>query len=215
MIIKKFLHSCILLEDNGKKLLIDPGSFSFIEKKIKPEDIGPIDAILITHEHQDHYFPDALRYFVSQGCNRIIASEEICGLLKKENLPNEIIRHDEEKDIAGFKVKAIASRHGPLPIAPPHNFGYLINEKFLHPGDSVEVPGVKCDVLALPVSAPWAKWIELLEFGRNLKPKIIIPIHEKVYAEYFIPRVMQVSKDYLESEGIEFRKLELGDSLEV
>src|SRR3989338_6382374 len=195
MIIKKYFHSCILIEDHGRRILIDPGSFSFIEKEIIPEDIGPVDAILITHSHADHYYPEALRYFVNVGCKRIVASEEICGLLRKENLPCEAIQSDEEKEIAGFTVKAIASPHGPLPITPPHNFGFLINKKFLHPGDSISLNGINCDVLALPVYAPWAKWIELLEFGRDFKPRVIIPIHEKVYAEYFIPRVMQVSKE--------------------
>lgn len=216
MTIKKFLHSCILIEDNGKRLLIDPGSFSFIEKKLSPADIGPVDAILITHSHADHYYEEALKHFANAGCQRIVASGEICELLRKAELPFEVIKPEEEKEIAGFKVKAIPAVHGALPIAHPHNFGFLINQRFFHPGDSIEIlTEVKCDVLALPVSAPWAKWIDLLEFGRGFNAKVIIPIHEKVYAEYFIPRVMQVSKEYLEKQGIEFKPLNIGDKLEI
>ena len=217
MTIKKYLHSCILLEENGKRLLIDPGSFSFIERKITPRDIGAVDAILITHSHQDHYFPEALKEFVKMNpALRIIASADIVELLKNENLDGEAINSGETKNIGGVAVKAIALEHGNLPILHPHNFGFIINNKFFHPGDSISrAEIINCDVLALPVSAPWAKWIDLLDFGRDLKPKIIIPIHEKVYAEYFIPRVMQISKEYIEKFGIQFKSLEIGDVLEI
>jgi len=130
-------------------------------------------------------------------------------------LPNETIKHGEEKEVAGFMVKAVASAHGPIPAPPPHNFGFIIDGKFFHPGDSISANDVQCDVLALPISAPWSTWVALLEFGRNFKPKTIIPIHEKVYAEYFIPRVFQISSEYFEKFGIEFKPLTLGEKLEI
>src|SRR3989344_8469945 len=61
MKLHKFLHSCILIESGAERLLIDPGEFSFVEGLLSPEDLPPIDIVLLTHEHGDHYNPDILR----------------------------------------------------------------------------------------------------------------------------------------------------------
>ena len=37
--IQKLLHSCLLIEESGKRILIDPGDYCFIEKKITPEQL--------------------------------------------------------------------------------------------------------------------------------------------------------------------------------
>ena len=71
MKIYKYLHSCLVLEENGKRLLIDPGAFSFLEGLLKPEDIGPVDAILLTHQHLDHYYPDALKIILGLRAARL------------------------------------------------------------------------------------------------------------------------------------------------
>lgn len=52
--VRKFLHSCLVLEKEGKRILVDPGLFSFIENRITPKEIGRVDAILLTHKHPDH-----------------------------------------------------------------------------------------------------------------------------------------------------------------
>lgn len=48
-------HACVRLEKGGRVLVIDPGAFS-------EEDAAfGADAILITHEHLDHFTEDRLR----------------------------------------------------------------------------------------------------------------------------------------------------------
>ncbi|MCW8218169.1 MBL fold metallo-hydrolase, partial [Streptomyces griseolus] len=53
-LIKK-AHSCVRLERDGRALVIDPGGFS--------EDDAAVgaDAILVTHEHPDHFDEGRLR----------------------------------------------------------------------------------------------------------------------------------------------------------
>jgi L-ascorbate metabolism protein UlaG (beta-lactamase superfamily) len=75
MIVQKFYHSCILLEENGRRLLFDPGTFSFMDT-LRPEDIGVVDVIILTHQHQDHYFPEALKKIISLGKTTIFTHEE-------------------------------------------------------------------------------------------------------------------------------------------
>lgn len=215
MIIKKFLHSCILLEKGGKRILIDPGSYTFIERKVTPKEIGQVDAILITHSHPDHYYPDALKAFVAMGPVRIIASEEICGLLEKEKLPFEIIKPGEVVEAAGCTVKAIEAPHGPLPIPVPHNMGYLIDGKIFDPGDCVTVD-VKCEVLLLPALAPWERLNEAIDFTKRVKPKVVVPVHDWFVKDFSLERFYSIMcKPVLEKEGIEFKPLQLGEKLEV
>ena len=55
MRITKFGHACVRLEHEGSTVVVDPGVFT---------DPGALDgagAVLITHEHPDHYHPDHLR----------------------------------------------------------------------------------------------------------------------------------------------------------
>ena len=49
MKITKFGHSCLLVEENGVRILFDPGSYSTAQN-----DVKNIDVVLITHEHSDH-----------------------------------------------------------------------------------------------------------------------------------------------------------------
>ncbi len=49
MKITKYGHCCLFVEEQGLRILIDPGMFT--EGKHPVENI---DVLLITHEHQDH-----------------------------------------------------------------------------------------------------------------------------------------------------------------
>ena len=55
MQVTKMGHACIRLEKSGQTLVIDPGSFS------DPDAVLGADAVLITHEHLDHFDEGSLR----------------------------------------------------------------------------------------------------------------------------------------------------------
>ncbi len=54
MRITKFGHACVRLEHDGKTVVIDPGMFT------DPEAVDGADAVVITHEHPDHYLPETV-----------------------------------------------------------------------------------------------------------------------------------------------------------
>ncbi len=214
MIISKYFHSCLLVEENGRKLLIDPGAFSFIEKEIKPEDIGTVDVIVITHKHPDHYFPDALRIHAKNAV--IIADGEICALLAKEGIAHETITEGEIKTIAGFTIQALEAPHECIPAEIPHHLAFLINKKLLHPGDSLSVAGAHtCKILALPVAGPWLKLTDALAFAKKLAPAHVIPVHDAIIKDFMLLRIYAMCQNALEKESIAFHPLRLGDALEV
>ena len=39
MRIEKFVHSCLRLTLDGKRLLFDPGKFSFVDGRVDPRDL--------------------------------------------------------------------------------------------------------------------------------------------------------------------------------
>ena len=55
MRITKFGHACVRIEHEGTTVVLDPGVFT------DREALDGADAILITHEHVDHYVPDHLK----------------------------------------------------------------------------------------------------------------------------------------------------------
>lgn len=216
MLIRKYLHSCLLIEDKGKKLLIDPGTFSFAEGKIKPSDIGPVDAIVITHNHHDHYSLEAVRVIARMRSPVILAGEEIGGLLEGESLNYQPISGGEVIKVAGFTIRSFEASHGPLPAVLPNNLGFLVNETILHPGDSYNVHDAgRLEVLALPVAGPWARLVDSLEFAQRLKPKTIIPIHDAMLKDFALERVYALCQQNLERHSIVFHPLSLGEMLEV
>ncbi|MEK9157366.1 MAG: MBL fold metallo-hydrolase [Patescibacteria group bacterium] len=215
MIIKKFLHSCLLLEKEGQRLLIDPGSFSFIEGKVKPEDIGPVDAILITHKHADHYDPAALRQFLSFGPTVIHTIQDIRTELDKEGIASQLLTPGDERQIATFNVKVLNAPHEAIPVPVlPDNAAYLV-DGLLHPGDSFHpeiIPA--CDTLALPIAGPWATIMESLNFLDRVKPKTVIPIHDAIIKDFMLERIYNyMLKPTLEARGITFRPLEINEPL--
>ncbi|MBW8872944.1 MAG: MBL fold metallo-hydrolase, partial [Leifsonia sp.] len=55
MRLTKFEHAGLLLEQDGQKLFVDPGSFT------SPlTDTANAVAVVITHEHPDHWTPEQL-----------------------------------------------------------------------------------------------------------------------------------------------------------
>lgn len=216
MTITKYLHSCLLVEEHGKRLLIDPGTFSFIEGMLKPEEIPTPEAILITHEHPDHFFPDALRYYIGQGA-QLSSNASVVTKCREQQLSARALAVGSATDLAGFRVETIGAPHGDLPIPKPENVGYVINGKFFHFGDSLqpELAGKHVEILALPVAAPWLRLKDALELAVALKPQMAIPVHDAFIKPFFLTRIYEICLKYLEAHNITFSPLGIGESVNV
>lgn len=54
MKITKLVHSCLIVEKDGKKALVDPGNYSWSSGVVDQQLLRDIDYVLITHAHADH-----------------------------------------------------------------------------------------------------------------------------------------------------------------
>ena len=78
----KFGHCCLLVEENGVRILTDPGSYSTQQTQVKN-----IDFVLITHEHEDHLHVDSLKALLENNPQaKIITNKSVGALLEKEGI---------------------------------------------------------------------------------------------------------------------------------
>ncbi|HVU79921.1 MAG TPA: MBL fold metallo-hydrolase [Candidatus Paceibacterota bacterium] len=212
MLVTKFGHCCLLLEIDGVRVLIDPGAYSTGQ-----DDVRDIDAILITHEHTDHYHADSVKKVVANNPTAvIIANNTVGALLDKEGVAHTRVTDGESTQVRGVKIEGCGREHALIygQMGACENTGFRVGEKFYYGGDSFFVPGISVDVLALPVDAPWMKVAEAVEFAKTVRPRAAFPVHDAMQTEDTNAFYDQMFSRFLEAEKIEFVSLKSGDSHE-
>lgn len=177
MKITKFGHCCLLIEVKGKRILTDPGSYT-IESH---SSLKNIDCVLFTHEHQDHYHLESLKIIIQNNPDAVIYSNNsVSELLEKENIKHIQINNGDTILLEGISLVGIgekhAEMHGSIPLS--NNIGFFINEQLWYPGDAFTNPNREIDILALPVSGPWMKIGEAIDYALALKPRVAFPVHD-------------------------------------
>lgn len=176
MTITKFGHSCLLIEDQNARILLDPGIFTKL-----PDRLERLDGLLLSHEHPDHADPATLqRLRRAQPDLRIITNQAVADVLGGHNIQSEVFQSQQEVRIGPVLVRFLGTTHAViLPEVPTvANTGYLIDGRLFFPGDAFTVPEEPVEILALPVAAPWSKLAETIAYARAVQPKIVIPIHD-------------------------------------
>ena len=206
MKITKYGHSCLLIEETGVRILVDPGIFSAV-----PEELSPLDAILVTHEHPDHLQVDVVeRLRVAQPSLKILTQQAVGMMLDKAGVTSELLLDGRSKRLGDLTIAAFGKQHEVIVPEVPvvANTGYLIGGRLFVPGDALTVPNQPVEVLALPICAPWSKMAETLAYALRVSPKIVIPIHDG----FLIPNnPFQVWVERtLPEKGIRVVNLELG-----
>lgn len=208
MKITKYLHSCLVVEEQNTTILIDPGVFTYQEKALSVHALNKIDYILITHEHTDHLFMPFVMEIVGKFPDiKIISNESVAKLLEKESIKASTLETDNFKMEEAVHEKIWDS-------APPQNTVYKIFDKLIHPGDSVHFSST-ADVLALPITAPWGSTTNAVQKALEVKPKVIIPIHDWMWKDEVRQQMYQRLEKFFPQYDIQFKGLEAGETVEV
>ena len=96
-----------------------------------------------------------------------------------------------------------------------HNSGYVVtagDRSLFHPGDALTGPGQPVDVLCAPVSAPWLKASEAVDFARAVGAPRNLAIHDRVYSEAGLG-IIDGHLGRLLPDGQEYRRLPDGADL--
>ncbi|MEE4495132.1 MBL fold metallo-hydrolase [Streptomyces sp. BE230] len=178
-------HSCIRLEKGGRTLVIDPGGFSEQEAAIGAE------AILVTHEHPDHFNEERLRAGLeADPAAEIWTLGSVAGQLAAA-FPGRVhtVGHGDTFSAAGFDIQVHGELHAVIHPDLPRvtNVGFLVDGSLFHPGDALTVPEQPVDTLLVPVMAPWNKISEVIDYVREVKPRRAIDIHDALLTDLARP----------------------------
>ncbi len=181
MRLTKFGHACIRISQDDRTLVVDPGVFT------QPEAVAGVDAVLITHEHPDHYFADLLRRTDAP----IFTIEAVAAAIRADapDLAERVtVVAPGAEFTAAFPVRAVGELHEVIhpDIPRVHNSGYLLDVsgvKVFHPGDALTGPDEPVDLLCGVVSAPWMRSRDGIDFARAVGAPRTLAIHDRVYSE--------------------------------
>jgi L-ascorbate metabolism protein UlaG (beta-lactamase superfamily) len=175
MLVTKLEHACVRLEKNGTTLVIDPGVFT------TPAAFDGADAVLITHEHLDHFAEDRLRAAAEADPGlRVWTTRAVADALGGLGGRVHVVGHGDAFTVGDLEVEVYGEWHAVVHPDMPRitNIGFLVDGGVFHPGDALTVPDRAVQTLMLPAHAPWSKTAELIDYVRELKPGRVFSVHD-------------------------------------
>lgn len=208
MQVTKFIHSCLLIEEDGKRFLIDPGNYTAEAKVLSIPALDSLDYLLITHEHVDHMDLSLVKEIVNKFSNiKIMSNNSVAELLGKES-----IKVSTESDQV-VKMETVLHERV-FESTPPENVMITIFDKLVDPGDCHHFQ-TKAPILALPLQAPWGSLTEAVELAERLKPRVILPIHDWHWNDKAREMLYKRLKDHFDKIGINFIPLQTGEAVNI
>jgi L-ascorbate metabolism protein UlaG (beta-lactamase superfamily) len=118
----------------------------------------------------------------------------------------------------GVRVELVGEKHAIIHPELPHfdNSGYFLTVEdttVFHPGDALTVPPTAPDLLLLPVSAPWLKVSECIDYAREVGAPRSLAIHDAIYSEAGLGIVDGHLGRFLAPRQQEYVRLKSGDEL--
>jgi L-ascorbate metabolism protein UlaG (beta-lactamase superfamily) len=165
---------------------IQTPSFLFsIDPFLTSETISA-DAVLVTHDHPDHFSPTDIRKVYQAGKTRLIAPQSVATRLP--DLPVEVLHPGEVLQLNDWTVTGIPAYSKGIPTHPLRAgyLGFLLacgNDRIYHAGDTHYVPELDSlsdlTLAILPINGGLFTMStqQAADLVRRIQPKMVFPLH--------------------------------------
>jgi L-ascorbate metabolism protein UlaG (beta-lactamase superfamily) len=211
MRITKYEHACFVASIADKKLVVDPGSFT-----LPLPDYTNIVAVVITHEHADHWTPEHLQRIKDNSPDvRFFGPAGVVAAASDFDVT--IVKAGDKIEVDPFTLEFFGEKHAQIHSSIPivDNVGVLVNGSVFYPGDSFTLGPVGVDLLGVPASAPWLKIGEVMDYVLAAKPKRSFATHDMINSvsgnQMAAARITATTQE----NGGEFVPLAVGESIEL
>ena len=209
----KLGHPCVRPGNDGAVRLIDPGTVSHAAPAL-----DGATAVMVTHEHPDHLDADVIRAALSSDPSLTLwANRSILAQFSGFGDRTQEVRHGDALEVAGFSVHVYgvdhALFHRDIPLVV--NTGFLVDGELFHPGDSFTIPEDPVHRLLLPISAPWLKAGDMIDYFRAVAPARGFAIHDAILNEARLGLMTRMMSAAAAPTGAPVARLEPGTSLDL
>lgn len=173
----KHNHSCIRVETNGARILVDPGNLSLDTHGTERE----LDIILYTHEHSDHLHVESLESLLTQNPKAtVVCNQGVAAHLAEVGIEPTIVEGTAEATVAGVSLRAFDSPHAEIyeDFGQVQHTGYLVDGRLFLAGDSFTVPDFAVEILAPAIIAPFCALRDAVEMIKAMQPSIALSMHD-------------------------------------
>ncbi|MEO5535919.1 MAG: MBL fold metallo-hydrolase [Pseudolysinimonas sp.] len=210
MRITKYEHACLQVSIDDDSIVIDPGVF------LSPPDFTRVLAIVITHEHADHWTAEHVQRILGQNPDaRVLGPEGVVKAATDHAV--EVVNAGDIVSVGPFKLEFFGGEHATIHESLPtvDNLGVMVNDEFYYGGDSYTIPGVPVGTLAAPVGAPWLKIGDAMDYVLAIKPRRTFYIHDMTLSAAGKGMSAARLKWATEENGGTFTELQPGESIDV
>jgi L-ascorbate metabolism protein UlaG (beta-lactamase superfamily) len=192
--------------------VVDPGAFT------DPAVLEGATAVLITHEHFDHFAPEPLRAALdADPALEVWTNKSVAAQLEGLGGRVHVVGHGDAVTVAGLDVTVHGELHAEIHPDIPRiaNVGFLFGGRVFHPGDALTVPDEPVATLLLPVHAPWSKVGEVIDYVRAVDADQAYAVHDGLLNDVGLGVVGGLLGERGPGTPTPYSRLAPGDSVEV
>jgi len=205
-------HACVVLSDGDRELVIDPGAWT------DPSALRGASAVLITHEHPDHFEPERLRAALdADPALEVWTNKSVAGRLEGLGGRVHVVGNGDAVTVAGFDVRVHGELHAEIHPEIPRiaNIGFLGDGRVFHPGDALTVPDEPVATLLVPMHAPWSRTADLIDYVRAVHADQAFAVHDGLLNDTGLGLVSGLLGERGPGTPTPFSRLAPGDATEL